>query len=71
MHEVDYEIEANKLKEKDLINIANAYEIWGNSVPEPTFAITNLRIKAKDIMAYGENKGFIRFVYNKIPFIKN
>lgn len=70
MHEVDYEIEANKLKEKDLINIANAYEIWGNSVPEPTFAITNLRIKAKDIMAYGENKGFIRFVYNKIPFIK-
>ena len=21
-------------------------------------------------MAYGENKGFIRFVYNKIPFIK-
>ena len=70
VHEVDYEIAANKLKEKDLVNIANAYEIWGNGVSEPTFAITNLRIKAKDIMAYGENKGFIRFVYNKIPFIK-
>lgn len=70
IHEVDYEIEANKLKEKDIVNIANAYEIWGNSVSEPTFAITNLRIKANEIQAYGENKGFIRFVYNKIPFIK-
>ena len=70
IHEVDYEIEASKLKEKDIVNIANAYEIWGNTVSEPTFAITNLRIKANEIQAYGENKGFIRFVYNKIPFIK-
>ena len=70
IHEVDYEVEANKLKEKDLANVANAYAIWGNFVNEPTFAITNLRIKANEIQAYGENKGFIRFVYNKIPFIK-
>lgn len=70
IHEVDYEVEASKLKEKDLVDVANAYAIWGNSVNEPTFAITNLRIKANEIQAYGENKGFIRFVYNKIPFIK-
>lgn len=50
--------------------MANAYEIWGNFVNEPIFAITNIRINASDINAYGENKGFIRFVYNKIPFIK-
>ena len=70
IHEVDYEIPAVNLKEKDLVSIANAYAIWGNYVNEPTFAITNLHIKAQDIQAYGENKGFIRFVYNKIPFIK-
>ena len=70
IHEVDYEVPADKLKEKDLFNVANAYEIWGNFVNEPIFAITNIRINASDINAYGENKGFIRFVYNKIPFIK-
>lgn len=70
VHDVDYEVQANKLKEKDLKDVANSYEIWGNCVPEPVFAITNLRINTKDIHAYGEKNGFIRFVYNKIPFIK-
>ena len=70
IHEVDYEVPADKLKIKDIHNVANAYPIWGNSVNEPMFAITNLRINAQDINAYGENQGFIRFVYRGIPFIK-
>ena len=70
IHEVDYEVPADKLKLKDIHNVANAYQIWGNSVDEPMFAITNLRINAQDINAYGENQGFIRFVYRGIPFIK-
>lgn len=70
IHEVDYEVPADKLKIKDVQNVANAYQIWGNSVEEPMFAITNLKINAKDITAYGENQGFIRFVYRGIPFIK-
>lgn len=70
IHEVDYEVPADKLKIKDIHNVANAYQIWGNSVDEPMFAITNLRINAQDINAYGENQGFIRFVYRGIPFIK-
>lgn len=70
IHEVDYEVPADKLKIKDIHNVANAYQIWGNSVNEPMFAITNLRINAQDIHAYGENQGFIRFVYRGIPFIK-
>lgn len=70
VHEVDYEIPADKLKLKDVLNVANSYKIWGNDVPEPKFAITNLHINAKDINAYGENKGFILFRFRNIPFIK-
>ena len=70
IHEVDYEVPAEKLKKQDIYNVANAYQIWGNSVTEPMFAITNLKINAKEISAYGENQGFIRFVYRGIPFIK-
>ena len=70
IHEVDYEVPADKLKIKDIQNVANAYQIWGTSVDEPMFAITNLKINAQDINAYGENQGFIRFVYRGIPFIK-
>lgn len=70
VYDVDYEIKAEKLKEKDIREVANSFEIWGNEVPEPTFAITGLRINSKDINAYGEKNNFIRFVYHKIPFIK-
>lgn len=70
IHQVDYEIQANKLKLKDVQKVANSYKIWGNDIPEPMFVITNLRINAKDIQAYGENESFIRFVYKGIPFIK-
>ena len=70
IHEVDYEISADKLKLKDVLNVANSYKIWGNDVPEPMFAITNLHINAQDINAYGENKGFILFKVRNIPFIK-
>jgi single-stranded-DNA-specific exonuclease len=70
VHEVDYEILASRLKEQDVKDVAENYQIWGNSVPEPRFAITNIVIPAQEIQAYGENKNFIRFVYNGITFIK-
>lgn len=70
IHEVDYEIDAATLKKNSVQGVAANYKVWGNDIPEPTFAITNLHIDAKDIKAYGENQGFIRFVYKGIPFIK-
>jgi hypothetical protein len=39
-------------------------------VPEPLFAISNLKINASNINGYGENNGFIRFIYNGIVFVK-
>lgn len=70
VHDVDYEISADKLTPENILKVANAYKIWGNKVNEPVFAITNIDIIGKDIMAYGDNKGFIKFKYNNIDFIK-
>ena len=68
--EVDYKIDAKILTALDVSAVAENYKIWGNNVKEPVFYISNLEINADEITAYGENKGFIRFVYNNIPFIK-
>ena len=70
IHEVDYEVNANNLTNKSVMKVAESYEIWGKGVPEPTFAITDIIIPAKDIIGYGENNGFIKFNYNGIDYIK-
>lgn len=70
VYPVDWEIEAVNLKNKYIKEVAENYKIWGNNIPEPIFAIKNLHINASDINGYGENNGFIRFVYKDIPFIK-
>ena len=70
VHDVDYEISADKLSPKNILEVANAYKIWGNKVNEPTFAITNIDIVGKDIVGYGDNNIFIKFTYKDIEFIK-
>lgn len=70
IHEVDYEVKADNLTNKSVMKVAESYEIWGKGVPEPTFAITDIIIPAKDIIGYGENNGFIKFNYNGIDYIK-
>lgn len=70
IHEVDYEVKAENLSLKAILKVAESYEIWGKGVPEPTFVITNIQIPAKDIIGYGDNKGFIKFHYNGIDYVK-
>lgn len=70
IHQVDYEVDANNLINKSVMKVAESYDIWGKGVPEPTFAITNIKIPAKDINGYGDNKGFIKFSYNGVDYIK-
>lgn len=71
IHEVDYEIDASELNNRMVESVAKAYHIWGNTVTEPTFAITNININTKQISAYGDNNGFIKFKYNNVDFIKS
>ena len=70
VYPVDWEIDAINLKEKYVNEVAENYKIWGNDVSEPVFMIKNIHINASNINGYGENNGFIRFVYKDIPFIK-
>lgn len=70
IHEVDYEIKADKLTPKAVMKVAESYKVWGKGIPEPTFAITDIEIPANEVIGYGENKGFIKFTYNGIDYIK-
>lgn len=70
IHTVDYEIKGDNLTDKDVMKVAQSYAIWGKGVPEPTFALTDIIIPAKNIIGYGENNTFIKFMYNGIDFIK-
>lgn len=70
IHSVDYEIDGNILTPQQVMKVAESYEIWGKGVNEPTFAITNMEVPAKDIIGYGENSGFIKFSYNNVDYIK-
>jgi single-stranded-DNA-specific exonuclease len=70
IYEVDYEIKAKNLLPQSVLKVAEAYEIWGKGVEEPVFVITDIEIPAKDIQAYGDNKGFIRFEYNNVIYVK-
>ena len=67
---VDWEIPANEMQNNYVREVAENYRIWGNTVPTPTFAISNLRINASQITAYGDNKSFIRFQHNGVTYIK-
>lgn len=70
IHQVDYEIVADELIPSSVMKVAQAYQIWGKGIPEPTFAITGVKIPAKDIIGYGENKNFIKFNYNGVDYVK-
>ena len=71
IHQVDWEIPADQMKKKYVKQVAENHKVFGgNGVPEPLFAISNLHINASEINSYGQNAGFIRFVYNGITFVK-
>lgn len=70
IHEVSWQIPANKMKTQYVKEVAENFAVWGNTVPEPTFVITDLHINASQITGYGETKSFIRFQNNGVTYIK-
>jgi single-stranded-DNA-specific exonuclease len=70
IHEVDYEVKARNLTPKAVMKVAEAFEVWGKGVGEPTFVITEIEIPAKEIQAFGDNNGFIKFTHSNVSYIK-
>lgn len=70
IHQVDWTIPSMEMRVDYVKEVAENYAVWGNTVPTPTFAITNLHINASEIRAYGETGSFIKFKHNGITYIK-
>lgn len=71
---VDYEIPIGRLKEKQILQVGQWADIWGNTLKEPIFAITDVSLNVEDIQLLGDKRNIIKFEKvigkNKIVFIK-
>lgn len=74
VYHVDYEIAVGRLKEKHVKQVGQWKNMWANTLPEPTFAITDIYLSSEEIKLLGEKKNIIKFDIvrgdNKIAFIK-
>ena len=48
----------------------NYDELWGQSIPKPSFHISNIKINSNDIRVMGKNKTTIKFTYKGIDYLK-
>jgi len=71
---VDYEIPVGRLKEKQVLQVGRFKDVWGNTLKEPLFAITDISLDVSDIKLLGDKRNFIRIEKtigsNKIVFTK-
>ncbi|MEG2786445.1 MAG: DHH family phosphoesterase [Romboutsia sp.] len=71
---VDYELPVGRLKPKNIIDIGKWKDVWGNTLSEPQFAITDIYVKPEDVMLIGSKRNTIKIVKTigdkTITFIK-
>lgn len=60
VYHVDYIIPVGRLRERDILQVGEWENIWGNNVPEPLFAITGINITADNIQLLGSKKNLIK-----------
>lgn len=74
VHHVDYEIPIGRLREKDILEVGEWVDIWGNTLNEPIFAITDIYVNLDDIQLLGSKKNIIKISKkigsNNLNFIK-
>ncbi len=62
---------SDKTLKKEVVELVSKYsDVWGTSVEEPLFAITDIVVNSKDVMLMGKNKNTIKFTHHNIDFIK-
>lgn len=74
VYHVDFAIPFNRLKEKHLVQVGKFGDLWGNTLHEPTFVITDISVDSSQIQLAGEKKNRIKIEVerngNKITFVK-
>lgn len=74
VYHVDFAIPCNRLKEKHITQIGKYNDMWGNTLPQPTFAITGINIESSEIVLHGEKQNMLKFTIErngeKLNFVK-
>jgi single-stranded-DNA-specific exonuclease len=70
VYPVDYVIPFRRLDPKVVLEIGKISSAWGNTIPTPRFAITNVKTKVEEIELIGEKANIIRIKKGDITFIK-
>lgn len=70
VYPVDYVIPFRRLDPKIVLKVGKLQSAWGNSIPAPRFAITNVKTKVEEIELLGEKANIIRIKKGDITFIK-
>lgn len=60
VYNVDFQIPIGRLREKDILQIGQWKDIWGNGIDEPLFAITNIMLTEDDFKLLGEKKNLLK-----------
>lgn len=58
-YHVDYAIPIGRLRPKHIMQIGQWEDMWGNSIDEPIFAITDVYVDIKDIQLLGEKQNVL------------
>lgn len=66
---VDDIFEINNLPVDLIKTVASYDDIWGNSLTEPQFAITDIHLNSNDIQIMGKQSDTIKFIYNGVDYL--
>lgn len=70
VHHVEYEIPVGRLRKRDIMGVGRLFRMWGNGLPVPLFAITNVTMNVGDMGLMGDKKNIIKFKKADHDFIK-
>lgn len=68
-HQVDAIIPYGALKDKDILEIGQLADLWGNGINEPLFVIKGIKMDSREIGLVGKNNT-IRFEKGSFTFVK-
>ncbi len=70
VYDVDFIVEGKDMTKSLISNIAKLDFIWGQGIPEPLIAVTNIVYNKGNFSLMGKKKDTIKIRYNEIDYIK-
>jgi len=70
VYNVDFIIPFGRLKKEDVIKVGKLKSVWGNTIPCPRFAITNVKVPVSDVQLMGEKENVLKIKKGDFSFIQ-